>query len=113
MQSNFTRREFLKTAGVATLASAAIPGSHAAEPEKTVTLAFVGCAHIHTPGFIDLLNRRKDVKVKLVWDHDQARAEKHAKRLKANVAPAVQDIWSDSEIAAVVICSETNRHHDL
>jgi predicted dehydrogenase len=113
MPSKLSRRHFVKVAGAATLAAAAVPTSSAAENEKQVTLAFVGCAHIHTPGFIDLLKRRKDVRVKSVWDHDAARAEKRAKTIGAQVVGNVDEIWSDSEIAGVVICSETNRHHDL
>lgn len=77
-----------------------------------VTLAFVGCAHIHTPGFIKLLKGRNDVKTKWVWDHDAARAERRAKELSAQVA-GLQEIWDDPEVKGVVICSETNRHHDL
>ena len=39
------------------------------------TLALVGCAHIHTPGFIKDIQKRDDVKVKSVWDHDAGRAK--------------------------------------
>src|SRR5437762_1441447 len=112
MNANFTRREFLRTAGAATLASASLP-SALAQTEKKVTLALVGVAHIHTPGFIDLLKTRKDVKVKSVWDHDAARAEKSAKDLGADPLKDVKQLWADPEIAAVVICSETNRHREL
>src|SRR6185503_805967 len=104
------RRHFLYTT-TAAAAGAFLPSAWAAD--KTVTLAFVGCAHIHTPGFIKLLNGRKDVKVKSVWDHDAARAERRAKELNARVVKDVNEVWSDPEVAAVVICSETNRHHDL
>jgi len=110
MNSNLTRREFIRTTAAA-LAVGSVPSALAAD--KTVTLAFVGCAHIHTPGFIKLLNERKDVKVKCVWDHDAARAAKRAGELNARVVDDVKEVWSDPEIAAVVICSETNRHHDL
>ncbi len=85
----------------------------AAEPGKQITIAFAGTAHIHTPGFIDLIKSRPDVKVKSVWDHDAARAEKRAKALNAKVASDPKEIWEDQEITAVVICSETNRHHEL
>jgi predicted dehydrogenase len=111
-----TRRTFVARAGIAGAAlSSRLQGRvRAADEEgKTVTLAFVGCAHIHTPGFIKLLNGRKDVKVKYVWDHDAARAAKRAGELKAVVAAKPGEIWSDNEIAGVVICSETNRHHEL
>jgi predicted dehydrogenase len=111
-----TRRTFVAGAGIAGAAlSSRLQGRvrEADEEGKTVTLAFVGCAHIHTPGFIKLLNGRKDVKVKYVWDHDAARAAKRAGELKAVVAAKPGEIWSDKEIAGVVICSETNRHHEL
>src|SRR5271165_4871774 len=112
MIANLTRREFLKSTGVATVAAASLQTSWA-QGDKKLTLALVGAAHIHTPGFIDLLKTRNDVRVKSVWDHDAARAEKRAKELNAEVVSDVNKIWSDSEIPAVVIYSETNRHHDL
>ncbi len=111
------RRSFLKTAGgVALLAN--LPGVlqslSAQEAPKTVTIAFVGCAHIHTPGFIKLLMKeRKDVKVKYVWDHNAARAENRASEVEAKVVSDLNQIWSDREVTAVVICSETNRHLEL
>jgi predicted dehydrogenase len=111
MNLDLTRRSFIRSASVATLAAASLPSALAAN--KTITMSFVGCAHIHTPGFVNLLKKRQDVKVKSVWDHDAARAEKRAKELGAQVVNEVDKIWSDPDIAAVVICSETNRHHDL
>jgi predicted dehydrogenase len=110
------RRAFIKTAGSAAML-AALPGAlkaATAAPAKPVTLAFVGCAHIHTPGFIKLLNgNRPNVRVKSVWDHNAVRAGKRAGELDAAVATDIQQIWSDPDVTAVVICSETNRHHDL
>ena len=61
MNTPLSRRQFLRTSTVAALAAASAPSVFAAD--KPVSLAFVGCAHIHTPGFIGLLNGRKDVKV--------------------------------------------------
>ncbi|MCP6768985.1 twin-arginine translocation signal domain-containing protein, partial [Klebsiella pneumoniae] len=78
--ATLNRRDFIKTAGAAASAAAvtaAVLGetglAFAQAPAKKVTLAFVGCAHIHVPGFISLLNKRPDVKVKYCWDHDAAR----------------------------------------
>ncbi len=114
MNIDMSRRRFLKTAGAAmAVAAVATPTGLFAAEEKTVTLAFVGGAHIHTPGFIDLVSKRKDVKVKYAWDHDAARAEKRAKDLKCPVATDAKQIWEDPEVQAVVICSETNRHPEL
>lgn len=78
-----------------------------------VEVALVGAAHIHTPGFINRLTARPDVKVKYVWDHDGKRAQNAATKLGATVVPAVRRIWDDPAIAAVVICAETNRHQEL
>jgi len=108
------RRQFVKTMGIAGAAAAVLPGltARAAENE-TVTLALVGGAHIHTPGFISLLNGRDDVVVKYVWDHDAARAQKRAKHLDAEVVGDVTVVWADPEVDAVIVCSETDRHLDL
>jgi len=82
--------------------------------KKKVTIAFVGVAHIHTPGFIALLKSRNDVKGKIyLGSRFPPRAEKRAHEIGAAVASDLRQVWADPEIAAVVICSETNRHHDL
>ena len=79
------------------------------------TLAFIGCAHIHTPGFIHNINRRTDsIKVKYVWDHDLARAEQRSKELAGSVVESDLDaILADPEVTAVIVCTETNRHTDV
>ncbi len=76
-------------------------------------LAFVGTAHIHTPGFIDMLSRRPEFTVAAVYDHDAARAAKNAERLHATAVASPDAIWEADDIPAVIICSETNRHGDL
>jgi predicted dehydrogenase len=76
-------------------------------------LALVGCAHIHTPGFIKRLNARTDVKVKFTWDHDLARAQKAAADLQAEAVTDLAAIWSDKSISAVIVCAETDRHEAL
>jgi predicted dehydrogenase len=112
MNTNLTRRDFLKTTGTAAIAAGAMQ-SVWGQGDKKITVALVGGAHIHTPGFIDLVKKRADVRVKSVWDHDSARADKRAKSLNAEVVNDVDKIMSDPEVQAVVIYSETNRHHDL
>jgi predicted dehydrogenase len=111
MNHTMKRRDFIKTtAQAATLAlTAPSLNLHAAEA-GSIGLAFVGCAHIHTPGFINLLKTRPEVKVKYTWDHDAARAAQRAGELGAKAVTDLEVIWSDPEIAGVVICSETNRH---
>lgn len=79
----------------------------------TISLALVGAAHIHTPGFVKRLQARADVRVKSVWDPQPARAARWAAELGAAVAQSPEAIWADGEIAAAVVCSETNLHADL
>lgn len=75
--------------------------------------AFVGTAHIHTPGFIKRLTERDDVRVTAVWDHDVARAAKDAGAVGAQVVGDLAAIWADAAIESVIVCAETNRHRDL
>lgn len=76
-------------------------------------VALVGCAHIHTPGFVKRLQNRSDITTVAVWDPDRARSEKRAAELNAPVVDDPDAIWNDDRIEAVIICSETNRHEDL
>ncbi len=81
-----------------------------------LTVALVGTAHIHTPGFVKRMNARDDVQVKYVWDHRPERAQQRAEELNATAVAGpegLQIIWTDAEITGVVICSETNRHEEL
>jgi predicted dehydrogenase len=109
------RRNFIKQVGLAAASTAALSAlpSFAEDAPKQIVVAFVGCAHIHTPKYVGIIKSRPDVKVKCVWDHDHARAEKNAAQLGCPVVDDLKTIWSDPEIKAVVICSETNRHREL
>ena len=73
-------------------------------------IALIGCAHIHTPGFVKRLQARTDVRVSKVWDHEAERAERWASELGSQAVADLQTIWTDQEISAVIICSETDRH---
>ena len=76
-------------------------------------IAWLGCAHIHTPGFAGLLKNESAIEVAGVWDHDAARAAKTAAQLGAPVIADLASVWNDPSIGAVIICSETNRHAEL
>ncbi|MBC8104158.1 MAG: Gfo/Idh/MocA family oxidoreductase [Cytophagales bacterium] len=79
---------------------------------ETTTIAFVGAAHIHTPGFIRAIHKRDGaIACKYVWDHEAARAEKRAAELPGATATAdLSAIYEDPTVSAVVVCTETNRH---
>jgi predicted dehydrogenase len=107
------RRNFLGQMALAGTAALVSERGVQAQSGGKIQVAFVGCAHIHTPGFIKLLNGRPDVQVKCVWDHDEARAAQRAGELKCPAVPDLAKVWSDKEIQAVIICSETTRHAEL
>jgi predicted dehydrogenase len=112
MSSNlFTRRDFIKTTGAAAMAATVLPAW--AQGGTKITVAFVGVAHIHTPHYLDLVKNHAGTQIKYVWDHDAERAARRAKEVDATVPADLSTVWSDPDITAVVILSETNRHHDL
>ena len=76
-------------------------------------IAWLGCAHIHTPGFVEIIKEYPEIQVAGVWDHDAERAAKTAGKLGAPVIQDLSAIWNDTSIEAVIICSETNRHAEL
>jgi len=90
----------------------AVGGNMAIDTQPSIGIAFVGCAHIHTPNFVKRLQDRRDVRVLAVWDHDRARAQKTADRFGAPVTN-LDAIWSHNDVAAVIVCAETNRHTEL
>ncbi len=75
--------------------------------------ALVGCAHIHTPEFIKMLARRSQDKVRVVWDHDHARGRKNADELGARFIADERKLYSEADVDAVIVCSETDRHEPL
>ena len=78
------------------------------------TIAFLGAAHIHTPGFIKRVNERGDqFNAKAVWDSQTARAEIAAEQLACEAVADYNEILNDSEIDAIIICSETSLHLEL
>ncbi len=77
------------------------------------TLALVGCAHIHTPGFVRAIKERPGLTVKAVWDPNPARSAKRAADLGAAVAADPAAVYADPAVTAVVVCSETDRHEAL
>lgn len=111
-QQSLSRRDFVKSVGAA--GTAVLAGSSVlAQEKKRVTLALLGAAHMHTPMFLQMLQTRDDVRVAHVWDHDKARAEKHAAECGAATAKTVADVLGDSRVAGVLVLSETRLHSEL
>ena len=78
------------------------------------TIAFLGVAHIHAPGFIKRVQERADhFTVKAVWDSQPARAKIAAEQFACAALDDYREILNDGEIEAVIICSETSLHLEL
>jgi predicted dehydrogenase len=113
MNDTTTRRVFLRAAGAAGAALAAGERLAGAQDAAKITLALVGCAHIHVPGFARQLAERPDVRVKWAFDSDPARVAKWGAAVGARTAASVGEILADPEVKGVLIASETNRHREL
>ena len=117
MNKTITRRTFVRAAGRAGAAlgacSTLVGSAQPAEQEGPVTLALVGCAHSHAPGYVDKIKTTKGITVKYVWDPEASRASKWAAELGARAVADDAEIWADPQVRAVVICSQTNLHHRL
>jgi predicted dehydrogenase len=76
-----------------------------------IKLALLGCAHIHTPRFIDMLAPRQDVRIASVWDRDEVKAARAATRINLSPSNSLQDALAD--VNGVLILSETDQHETL
>lgn len=78
------------------------------------TIGFLGAAHIHTPGFINRLNERAgELTAKAVWDSQPERANIAAEQLSCATVTDYRDIVNDTEMDAIIVCSETSIHLEL
>ncbi len=78
------------------------------------TIAFLGVAHIHAPGFINRVNERAgEMVVKAVWDSQPERANIAAEQLGCAAVADYREIVNDAEIDAIIVCSETSIHLEL
>ena len=75
-------------------------------------IAFAGVTHIHTPGFISMIKNDDQLCVTRVHDQDDSRATPVAEDMGATLS-SVEDIVSDRDVDAIVICSETVIHKAL
>jgi len=120
-ENKITRRTALRhlTAGAAALAVSPFalgPMASYAKPQvhrEHITLALVGGAHIHAPGFANMMADTENVSTKYVWD---PKPETAAERQDVTGGDVVDDpsvIFEDPDVDGIVICSQTNLHADL
>jgi predicted dehydrogenase len=78
-----------------------------------VRVAILGCAHIHTPRFAEMLQARADVRVTHVWDDDLTRAAKVATALGSVPVRDLDSVLGDPKLSGVIVLCETDRHEAL
>lgn len=76
-------------------------------------LALLGCAHIHTPGFIKMIAQRDDARIVAVYDDDPQRAARNAEQLNVPVVDDLEWLLADDQLDAVIVCAETGKHERL
>jgi predicted dehydrogenase len=76
-----------------------------------LNLAWVGVAHIHTPGFSNEVLKRKHLCAG-VYDRDAAKAAKNAEKLGGKVR-TIAEMAADPTVSAFIITSETSFHLEL
>ena len=76
-----------------------------------IRLGWVGCAHIHTPGFVRQVVER-GYECAGVYDHDTERAAKNAALLSGSVS-TLEALVANESVTGYVICSETVHHLEL
>jgi len=75
------------------------------------SIAFLSCAHIHTPNFVTTV-RDRGIPCLGVWDDDAERGAESAAILGCTVR-TMEEILADPAVDAVVICSQTRQHAAL
>lgn len=121
LSQNISRRKALQHLATGAAAFAISPMAlHASASARTaksasdpVTLALVGGAHIHAPGFAETMAGTEGVVTKYVWDPDSETARRRQEVTGGSIVDDPSVIYNDSEVDGLIICSQTDRHIDL
>ncbi|MCC7490853.1 MAG: Gfo/Idh/MocA family oxidoreductase [Fimbriimonadaceae bacterium] len=75
-------------------------------------IAVLGYAHGHVTAYTHQIKGFEDAAVVACWDHDEARAKQSGEGFQIAWSPHLEDIVGRSDVQAVIIGAETNRHAD-
>ncbi len=78
-----------------------------------IVIGILGCAHIHIKDHVTFILHKKNIRVDSIWDESEERAKQYCQQLRCVFAKDPDEILSNKEISAVLICSETDQHDDL
>lgn len=78
-----------------------------------LSIGVLGFAHGHALGYCEVIAGFEDAHVVAGWDHDVARGRAACERFGFEFVPDADKLAARSDIDAVIITVETNRHADL
>jgi len=76
-------------------------------------VAMLSFWHIHAKDYYRQADEHPDTVIAALWDEDPARGQQQAAERGIPYVEQLDDIWSNPEIDAVIVCAPTNRHRDI
>lgn len=76
-------------------------------------IGVISFAHGHVNAYCSQMKAWDDVRLVAAWDDDETRGKKNAGSFGMAYSPHVEDVLGRSDVDAVIVTSETNKHGDL
>ena len=76
-------------------------------------IAMIGTWHVHFKGYAEDISKRKDCRITVIWDHDEARAKEAARTFGCDYETDYGKVLAREDVQAVAVTSETSLHPDL
>ena len=68
---------------------------------------------MHFKGYAEDISKRKDCRITVIWDHDEARAKEAARTFGCDYETDYGKVLAREDVQAVAVTSETSLHPDL
>ena len=81
--------------------------------KEKVGIALLSFAHNHANAWAKVIIRSQDAELVAIWDNNEERGRKKAKQYDTVFISNLARILARSDIDAVGICAETNKHEKL
>jgi predicted dehydrogenase len=78
-----------------------------------INIGVLSFAHGHVNAYCDRISQFDDARLVVAWDDNPTRGARQAARYGIDCSPDLQEVLARSDVDAVIVASETNRHADL